>query len=100
VIEKLQKVDGFTTDALSFRSRGMNIYLETIAAPGAKKCVRLRVGGVGAAVLITESITENWTISIQAESSQGVGVLSEGGASICVGPAQNAIESDTTASHR
>jgi len=53
------------------------------------------VGGVGAAVLITESITESWTISIQAESSLGVGVLTEDDASICVGAARAVTGSAT-----
>ena len=94
MIENLRKTEGSTTDALTFQSQDMNIFVEMTAPPGESKCLTLRVGGVGVAVRITDSPMGNWTISIQAESSQGVGVMSQDAASISVGPAPSATGND------
>ena len=97
MIEKLQEQGDSQTGTLSFLWQGMNISLATTVDLEGSRFLRLRMGGVGAAVHITDSLTGNWTISIRAESSQGVGVLSQDAASICVGPALNATASVTDA---
>lgn len=83
-------------DEVSLAMQGTNIYLDVTALSSGKKYLRLRVGGVGAAVHITDWPMGSWTISVQAESSQGVGVLSQDAVSICVGPAQSATGNGIT----
>lgn len=93
--KKLPELKSFSIDGLTFPWQGTNISLGMTVGSEGNRYLTVRVGGVGAAVRITDSPTGNWTILIQAESSQGVGVMSQDGVSICVGPAQSATASAT-----
>jgi hypothetical protein len=95
VIEIKRVSGGIWTDEVSLAMQGMNIYMAVTADREGNKSLCLRVGGVGDAVLITDSPTGNWTISRVAESSRGAGVSSWEGASICAGAARNVTEKGT-----
>jgi hypothetical protein len=91
---KPPRIENTVTAAQKLRLMGMNISLVAIVEPGGKRFLTVKVDDAGAVVHFMVSPTENSIISIQAQRFQGVGVLSQEGASICVGPVENAIQKD------
>lgn len=83
------------TEEVSLVIRGINISLAATSDLEGNRSLKLRMGGVGAAVLITDSPMESATISIVDESTLGVGVSIQGDASIYVGRVPNATEKGT-----
>jgi hypothetical protein len=73
VIEKLQRSEGSSTDALSFQSQGMTISLAMTCLFGDRKYLSVKVGNVGIAVLTTDGTTATWNTSLEAEVRNDAG---------------------------